>query len=65
MKNQVFMYNNARFFSNFKPLSDDEGENLSVEQKRKTYTPYDPDRAEPDIDPEDFKRMQGNIHKFS
>lgn len=56
MKNQIFAYNNARFFSNFKPLSDDEGESLNV-RTRKTYTPYDPDRAEPDIDPEDFKRM--------
>ena len=60
----MFVFNNARFFSNFKPLSDDEGESI-VEQKRKTYTPYDPDRAEPDIDPEDFKRMQQNIGKFS
>lgn len=47
------VFNNSRLFSNFKPLSDDENENLN-ERERKIYTPYDPEKPEPEIDPQDF-----------
>ena len=56
----TIFYPPVRFFSNFRPL---EPETETTEKKY--YRPYDPNRAEPDIDPEDFKRMQTSLHKFS
>ena len=35
---------------------------VEVEEK---YTKYDPEAPEPEIDQEEFKRMQGSLGKFS
>ena len=49
------------FSSNFRPLEPE----AETTPEKKYYRPYDPNRAEPEIDPEDFKRMQDSLHKFS
>jgi hypothetical protein len=51
------------FSSNFKPL-DDEG-NVAVEEDKPKYIKFDPEAPEPEIDSEEFKRMQGSLSKFS
>ena len=58
----MFLINNYRTFSNFKPLDND---NLQEKAQRKVYTPYDPEKPDVNVPEEDFKRMQASLHKFS
>lgn len=43
----------VRYFSNFAPL-DDEGNLAQPVQEKKYYRPYDPNRPEPEIDPQEM-----------
>ena len=58
---QVFAQGRRHFSSenNFGHRQEDENKEPSK------YTKYDPEAPEPEIDPEEFKRMQNSLAKFS
>jgi len=60
-----FVYSQTRMFSNFKPLSSDEETATPQRGNGKEYIRYNPEAEEPEIDPEEFKRMQGSLQKFA
>jgi hypothetical protein len=53
------------FSSNFKPLPDDDENDFARPAGAKQYKKYNPNAPEPEIDPEEFKRMQGSLQKFA
>jgi tetratricopeptide (TPR) repeat protein len=53
-----------RTFSNFKPLPESDDETAEIAET-KTFTKFNPETADPDIDPAEFKRMQSSIARFS
>jgi len=53
----------SKCFSNFRPLSDEE--EFAKPSQPRQYKKYDPEAAEPEIDEEEFKRMQASLAKFA
>ena len=65
VKNQPksIYFTQKAWFSNFAPLQDSDDE--AVAEPKKQATKFDPNTPDPEIDAEEFKRMQDSISRFS